>query len=450
MSKVSPIPVDGECVVPGSAFAEARKDDGFDAVEYINQPRWRTVSLGLERTRELLSKLGAPQDRLRFVHVAGTNGKGSTCAYVASILQQAGFKVGLFTSPYIITFEERIRVNGENISWADLDCVTRQVRDVAEAMEEHPTEFELMTAVAFLHFAQQECDIVVAEVGLGGRLDSTNVIERPEVSVITNIGIDHVAVLGDTLEKIATEKAGIIKPGVPVVSWPQDPEALKVVKSVARTQAAPLGLVGFDDLELEPVERQDGGRLVRPFVYQGMRFQTQLLGSYQPSNAVMAIEVARTLARSGWSLSEGDIRSGIAAAQWPGRFQLVASSPDFVIDGGHNVQGAQVLAESLDDVFPGRRATLLVGVLADKQHAAMLERVLPYAESVVVFTPPNPRALAAADLAAEVVRLASGILVEVAADARQAVDCARSLAGIQGLVVAFGSLYSIGSIMEAL
>lgn len=424
--------------------------DDFDAVSYINAPRWQKVSLGLSRIEELLRGLGSPQRSLRFVHVAGTNGKGSTCAYVSSVLQESGCKVGLFTSPYLICFEERIRVNGENISSADLDRVTRQVRDVAESMDEHPTEFELMTAVAFLHFAQQGCDIVVAEVGLGGRLDSTNVIESPEVCVISRIGIDHVAMLGDTLAQIANEKAGIIKQGVPVVSWPQDPEAQEVVERVAKENEAALTTVSLDSLEVLPLERPGGDAAIRPFMYDGVCYATRLLGSYQPANAAVAIEACRVLAEQGWRIEETDIAAGIAKAQWPGRFQLVASSPDFVVDGGHNAQGARALADSLKDVFPGRKAVFVIGILADKDYDSMLSEVLPLADSVVALTPPNPRALSAEDLVGEVSRISPGLSACVASDIPDAIGRARDLAGADGLVVAFGSLYSIGDIMAAL
>ena len=201
----------------------------FDPIAYINEPRWMESRLGLDRIRELLDRLGRPQDRLKFVHVAGTNGKGSTCAYLASILQAAGLRTGLFTSPYLITFEERIRVDGVNIALDQLAEVALLVKEQAEAMTDHPTEFELMTAVALVHFARQGCDIVVLEVGLGGRLDSTNVIDAPEAAVIARIGLDHTKLLGTALAAIAGEKAGIVKPGSAVVSWPQDAAAMAVV-----------------------------------------------------------------------------------------------------------------------------------------------------------------------------------------------------------------------------
>lgn len=422
----------------------------FDPVAYINAPRWQKVSLGLDRIEELLCGLGSPQKNLKFVHVAGTNGKGSTCSYIASVFQEAGYKVGLFTSPYLICFEERIRINGENISFADLDRVTRQVRRVAESMDEHPTEFELMTAVAFLHFAQQGCDIVVAEVGLGGRLDSTNVIEWPEVCVITRIGIDHVAVLGDTLSQIAGEKAGIIKRGSSVVSWPQDQEAQGVIEAVSSEQGAFLGTVSLDSLQVLPVERLSDGGMMRPFMYSGVCYATRLLGSYQPANAVVAIEACRVLAEKGWRISESDIAAGISKAQWPGRFQVVATSPDFVVDGGHNAQGARALADSLKDVFPGKKAVFVVGILADKEHGTMLKEVLPLAEAVVALTPPNPRALPADELVLEVSRICPDVPAEAADCIPSAIARARVLAGEGGLVVAFGSLYSIGDVMAAL
>ena len=211
----------------------------FDPVAYINEPRWQESRLGLDRIRALLERLGWPQDKLKIVHVAGTNGKGSTCAYLASVLRAAGYRTGLFTSPFIEAFEERIQVDGVAISRDDLMDATLAVKEHAEALAaqtgDHPTEFELMTAVALVHFARRGCEAVVLEVGLGGRLDSTNAIEAPEVSVVARIGRDHTAMLGNTLAAIAAEKAGIIKPGVPVVSWPQDPEAMAVVERRPRT-----------------------------------------------------------------------------------------------------------------------------------------------------------------------------------------------------------------------
>ncbi|WP_418734726.1 bifunctional folylpolyglutamate synthase/dihydrofolate synthase [Ellagibacter sp.] len=516
----------------------------FDAIEYINTPRWLTSRLGLERIRELLDRLGRPQDRLKFVHVAGTNGKGSTCAFAASILAEAGFKTGLFTSPYVETFHERIRVNGCNISDEDLTAATLRVRECAEAMEaeggEHPTEFELMTAVALVHFAHVDCDIVVLEVGLGGRLDSTNVIAAPEVAAIVSIALDHTNLLGNTLAEIAHEKAGIVKEGSTVVSWPQEPSAMEVVEDAARRVGDKLVVPDFSMLSVGKVvgatcgtaleheghtpcsdsprcaaelraehaphaqelqagagfDAGFGGRMpravphepnvpsgtfvraqdclsmayahrtpvsqvesavpMRQFSYRGCEYATRLLGSYQPSNAAMAIEIAGALRERGWEIPDEAIARGIAETRWPARFEVLdqpAGMPTAVIDGGHNPQGAGVLADSLRDVFPGKRPVFLVGILADKDYRSMLRAVAPLASAFVCVTPPNPRALDAADLAETIRETCDEIgvraTVEVAGDFDGAVSAARKLAGSEGLICAFGSLYSIADVKAA-
>ena len=487
----------------------------FDAIEYINTPRWLTSRLGLERIRELLDRLGRPQDRLKFVHVAGTNGKGSTCAFTASILAEAGFKTGLFTSPYVETFHERIRVNGRNISDEDLTAATLRVRECAEAMEaeggEHPTEFELMTAVALVHFAHVGCDIVVLEVGLGGRLDSTNVIAAPEVAAIVSIALDHTNLLGNTLAEIAHEKAGIVKEGSTVVSWPQEPSAMEVVEDAARRAGDKLVVPDFSQLSVGKVTRgaalltcgtaleheghtpcSDSPRFaaelraehavpaqklqvsssidshrtpmsqvesavpMRQFSYRGREYATRLLGSYQPSNAAMAIEIAGALRERGWEIPDEAIARGIAETRWPARFEVLdqpAGMPTVVIDGGHNPQGAGVLADSLRDVFPDKRPVFLVGILADKDYRSMLRAVAPLASAFVCVTPPNPRALDAADLA-EAIRETCGELgaratIEVAGDFDDAASAVRKIAGSEGLICAFGSLYSIADVKAA-
>lgn len=433
----------------------------FDPIAYINEPRWMESRLGLDRVRDLLDRLGRPQDKLRFVHVAGTNGKGSTCAYLASILQAAGLRTGLFTSPYLITFEERIRVDGANITLDELTETTLLVKEQAEAMPDHPTEFELMTAVALTHFARCACDIVVLEVGLGGRLDSTNVIAAPDVAVIARIGLDHTKLLGTTLGAIAGEKAGIIKPGSRVVTWPQEPEALAAVEAAAASCGDPLTMPDFARLQVSDVEWDAPGGPTRPFSYgRHVRLRTKLLGTYQPANASLAIEAAEALCACGWSISDEAIASGIAAAAWPGRFEIVQAgegAPAIVVDGGHNPQGAQALADSLRDVFPGRKPVFIIGVLEDKDYPAMLETVLPLGSAFVTVTPDNPRALPAANLARAVrwtgqdmLGCSACVSPAVARDMADALAKARELAGPQGLICAFGSLYSVGALKELL
>ncbi len=431
----------------------------FDPVAWINTPRWQTSRLGLSRMVDLLERLGRPQDDLRFVHVAGTNGKGSVCAYLASVLQAAGYKVGLFTSPFILCFEERIRVNGESIRAEELARAVQAVRPAAEAVEadtgDHPTEFELMAAVAFEHFRAVGCDIVVLEVGLGGRLDATNVIDASEASVICRIGLDHTDLLGDTVAAIAGEKAGIVKPGCPVASWPQEREAMAIIEAVAAERGCELVVPDFSQLAVEPL----AGAALRRFSWQGQEFETRLLGSYQPFNAALALETVRVLRGRGWDIPEEAEVAGIASARWPGRFEMVAASPLTIVDGGHNPQGAEALAASLADLLgeEGRGSVdFALGVLADKDYPAMVRAVAPWARSFSVYAPTSPRALSADELAACVREVlgeegrADDVPVRVCAEAAEALRAARAAAGSQGVAVAFGTLYAIADLMAAL
>lgn len=431
----------------------------FDPVAYINEPRWRHSSLGLERITLLLEKLGRPQDAFLSVHVAGTNGKGSTSAYLSSILRASNLRTGLFTSPFIERFEERIQVDGEVIPAEELLDATLAVRDAADEVEqemgEHPTEFELMCAVAFVHFSRRGCDVAVVECGLGGRLDATNVVS-PAVCVVTRIGMDHTDVLGDTLSAIAAEKAGIIKEGVPVVSWPQQDEAASVIRERCNDMGCELVESDFSRLEVAPLGSLSDRRSLD---YRGIRYETKLLGAYQPTNAAVAIDAARVLSarRPEFGITQDAIARGVADAVWPGRFEVVATSPLVVVDGAHNPQGAEALAESmreLVDVRPGRRPTLVVGVLADKDYPAIVAPMLPYARRIVAYTPDNPRALDASALAREAASQAekAGMDVEVAfaESAGEAMSLAVEKEGPEGMVVAFGTLYSIGAVKQAL
>lgn len=461
----------------GDGAIKEGQDEVFDPVAYINDPAWHSSCYGLERIESLLDRMGRPQDKLKFVHVAGTNGKGSTSAYISSILTQAGYKTGLFTSPFIITFEERIRVNGEMIPANDLREVTLFVREHADAIAretgEHPTEFELMTAVALEHFARSGCDIAVLEVGLGGTLDSTNVIPSPEVCAITRIGLDHTALLGDTYEQIASQKAGIIKHGASVVSYPQDDEgATRAIAAAAQAADCTVTMPDFAQLKVGEVN----GQAMRSFYYCGKAYQTSLLGSYQPCNAAMAIECALRLRERGWKISDDDIERGIARARWQGRFEIVETGeggfgdsgeikseggcrkagPAILVDGGHNPQGAQVLADSLRDLFPNKKILFVMSVLADKDYQSMIENVIDIADGFICVTPPNPRALQASELARAVEKAAYarqielGCGVSAAESFERAFSDARAVSADGDVICAFGSLYSIADIKAAI
>lgn len=436
----------------------------FDPVAYLNEPRWRSMRPGLERIAELLDRVGRPQDGLRFVHVAGTNGKGSTCAYLASILTAAGYRTGLFTSPYLEAFEERIRVDGEMIPSDDLLSATIAVREAAEAMADHPTEYELMCAVAMVHFARRRCDVVVLEVGLGGRLDATNVIDAPEACVIARIGLDHTGILGSTLGKIASEKAGIVKPGAAVASWPQEPEAMAEIEAAAAACGAQVRVPDFSALAVEPLALPRDARALearRRFSYArfagGSPLETRLIASYQPENAALALETVIALRERGWNIPDDAVREGVVEARWPGRFEVVGADPIAIVDGGHNPQGARALVDTLREVLPGARPVFVIGVLEDKDYPAMLEEVVPLGSGFVAVAPDNPRALSAERLAKAISWTAQDLLgcslrarPVAAADADDAVARARELAGPDGVVCAFGSLYGVAAVKSAL
>ena len=410
-----------------------------EAIDYIEHYGWSTTRLGLERTRELLQRLGDPHKSLKIVHVAGSNGKGSTCAMLDAILRSAGHRTGLYISPYIQNFCERIQVDGENIPGEDLARVTERVRAAAEAMEDHPSQFELVTAAAMLYFAERRCDIVVLEVGMGGALDSTNVIDCPEVAVITNIGLEHTEYLGDTIEKIAATKAGVIKPGCRAVCYDGAPEAVDTVRRVCAERGVPLRVADY--AKVEPIEQSlDGQR----FLWDGAEYRLALLGRHQLYNAATVLETVAALRERGWSVPEQAVRTGLATVKWPARLEVVSRSPLCLIDGGHNPQCAEALAASLRELLPERKVVFLLGVLRDKDYAQMMELLMPHAQEFVCLTPLSDRALPAEELAAYLKE--QGAAAHAAADIDEGLRDALDAAGEHGAVVAFGSLYLVGAI----
>ena len=413
------------------------------ALAYIHAVHWQGHKPGLDRIRTLLEALGNPHQKLQFVHIAGTNGKGSTAAMMDSCLRAAGYKVGMFTSPFINRFNERIQVNGVPIPDQDLVQLVEQVQPAAQAMEDVPTEFELITALGMLYFVQRHCDIVVLEVGLGGALDSTNIIPPPACAVITALGMDHVKELGPTLADIAAAKAGIIKPGSPVVSYGGEPEADKVIADTARAQGAPLTVVDFSRLQLRSASL-DG--LV--FDFDGLEGLTlPFLASYQARNAAVAITALRALRGRGWNISDQAIRQGLAQVRWPGRFELLRRDPPFLLDGSHNAHGMRATVASLRERFPGETFVFLISIMADKDWDKMLQLLLPLAKCFVTVTAPSPRAIPAPDLAAQI--RAMGGVAEPSDTIPAGVARADALAA-GGPVAALGTLYFSGDVRRAL
>ena len=414
------------------------------AKEYIEKIGTYGSVLGLDSIRELLNRMGNPQDQLSFVHIAGTNGKGSVLAYVSTILEEADYRTGRYLSPVISEYREKIQVNGRMISQKALCEGLELIRQHAEEMEaqgwQPPTLFETETALAFWYFVKKRCDIVVLEVGMGGAEDATNIIKNTLAAVLTSISYDHMGVLGNTLPEIAEKKAGIIKTGAAVVSAAQSSEVLKVIQRRCQEHQNRLRLT-------EKPEKVKYGLLKQSFTYQGRRYTISLAGSWQPENACVALEVIEALRSQGFSVSEDAVKSGLEKTEWLGRFSVLKKKPLFIMDGAHNENAAERLRDSLKLYFPGQKYIFIMGVLRDKEYDKMLAVMMPLAQYVITVTPPeNPRALAAYDLAVEVKKYHE--LVTAVDSLEEAVEMAGLLAGKEYVTIAFGSLSYLGRLQR--
>lgn len=422
-----------------------------EAREFIDQSNKYGSKLGLEVITELLSRLGNPQDKIKIIHVAGTNGKGSTTAFLTSILAAEGYKVGRYISPAVFSYRERVQITQSIGATLDTDYISRE--GVSEAIERikvvceemvsdgfyHPTSFEIETAMAMLYFLQEEIDFAVVEVGLGGRLDATNVIKQPVCCVITSISMDHMQYLGDTLEKIAREKAGIIKDSVPVISCNTEPEVIQVLRSVSREKAAPLTLVDLSRSEL--LNSTPEGTSFR---YLGETYEIKLLGGHQITNALLAIRTAEVLNQKGYSISRKAIKEGLYQTSWSGRFEVIAREPYFIIDGAHNEDAAYRLADAIRMYFHGKRLIYVMGVFADKDFCQILSITAPMAELIITLTPNNSRGLPSDQLAQEAKKYCPAVLD--AKTTEQAVRIAYQEAGKDNVIIAFGSLSFLGEL----
>ncbi len=409
-----------------------------DALRYIGSRLRFGIKPGLDRIRRLLCRLGEPQKRLKFIHVAGTNGKGSTCTMTAAGLMAAGYKTGLYTSPYICEFRERIRINGQMIPEEDLARLTARAADIIDDSDE-TTEFEVITCIALLWFAEQECDYVVLETGLGGRLDATNVIESPAAVAITRIDLDHTAILGSTYEEIAGEKAGIIKSGCPVVIGCNQPEG---ALGVLLERCAGLGckVVRPDRESVRVISRSIEGTLIE---YSGIRLNIPLLGDHQIDNAITAAELLRLA-----GVSDGHIAQGIAQACIPARMELLSREPTVILDGAHNPNGADALSRAVKTLLAGRRIIAVMGVLRDKDYARELEMLAPLFEKIYCTDGFSDRCQTAEALAR-----AASVYTETQACAspEEATQTALAHARSSGAaVVVCGSLYLAGRVRPLL
>lgn len=408
---------------------------------YLASVSWRGSRLGLERITELLHHMGDPQARLRCIHVAGTNGKGSTCAMLSHILQAAGYKVGLYTSPYVDEFTERFQIDNTPIADAALLCAMDTVKQYAEQMADKPTEFELLCAVALLWFAREDCDFVVLEVGLGGRLDATNIIGTPELAVITAMGFDHMAQLGNTMREIATEKAGIIKPGGTVVIYGENAEAEAVFTEISTARKARLYKTDFEKLT---VLDKDGA--AQQISYRGVAYTLGLPGAYQQKNAALVLQCVVVLREKGIALPEVAVKQGLAQTKWPARFETLHANPAVILDGGHNPHGVQAAIGSLLATYPKQKYYFVVGLMGDKDVDGMLSLLAPHAAALYAVAPDYPRAMPAALLAVAMRKHCDMVVCAEAVE--NGVHAAMEAAGEGGVVCVIGSLYMAGAVRQ--
>ena len=415
-----------------------------EALEFIQSICWLGTHPGLSRITELLNRLGDPHKDLKFVHITGTNGKGSVAAMVTATLNAAGLNVGRFTSPHLRYYNERINVAGQDVSDEDICRLAELIKPAAEAMEEKPSEFEVWTAMAMCYFKQRNCDIVVLEVGLGGRLDSTNFIPAPEVAVITNLGLEHTEYLGDTIEKIAFEKAGIIKPGCDVVLYGQGEEATGVVRAKCEECGCKLHITDESAQKLH-----ESGLTGQTLSYRHREnLRLRLIGTYQYRNAAVALDAIDVLKARGFNIPEEAVYEGFAKVVWPGRFEVLREEPLVIVDGAHNPNGVEELAKCLNTYLPGKKVTFMMGVMADKDYVSMLDEILPMAKNFVAVRPESERALASADLKHEIETRLHIPAID-GGSVKDGVKAALAQADKDDVIVIFGSLYQVGEVHEA-
>ncbi len=419
------------------------------AMEYIESLQGLGSVPGLENIINLCEKLGNPQERLTFLHIAGTNGKGSVTAYLSAVLKEAGYKVGRYNSPTIRDYRERISVNGRMIPKNSLCEHLERVKDACDALvaegKTHPTPFEVETALGFLFFMEKQCDYVLLECGMGGSLDATNLVNTTKVAVLTPIGMDHMSFLGTTLEEIAANKAGIVKAGCRVVSAQQREEVAAVIKDVCEKQK-----VAIDFVRTEDATDIRYGLEKQSFVYkQEQKIAIVMSGQYQIENALLALKVIEVLKEEGVRVTDKAVERGFAAARWSGRFEVISTKPVFLVDGAHNEDGARKLSQSIQFYFTNKKIVYIMGILKDKEYDKIISLTSPFASSIITIkTPDNARAMDAYELACEVSKYHKNV---TAADSlEEAVEMSYLLADKDSVIIAFGSLSYLGRLMDIL
>ena len=418
-----------------------------DAIEYIHSLEKFGIRPGMERIRALCDALGNPQDKLKVIHVAGTNGKGSTSTMISNILRKSGYNVGLFISPYVSDFRERIQFNGNMIEKKELTECVETVKEIIDELSQNgiqPTEFEALTATAFLYYERKNCDFVVLEVGLGGRLDSTNIINAPYVSVLTSISYDHTAILGETIEEIAAEKCGIIKFGAETVVYPfQNDKAMQVIKNTCEAKCNSLRIPDIDLLSVGD-EKLDGTDVT----YDGISYNLPLAGKHMIYNSITAIEAVRSLGRFNINISDEAIKNGIESSVMPARMELIKKKPVIILDGGHNEGCANALSDYIRKHIADKRIVMVSSMMADKDYESYLRTVLPFADTFIATKADVPRALSSEEL----MKTASAYCCKCfdISEPEKAIKAAINITQPDDSLIICGSFYLAGEIRDYL
>ena len=421
-----------------------------EAIEFLQKLTKFGFNFGLGRIEELLRRMDNPHQKVKVLHISGTNGKGSTATMIAGILQAGGYRTGVFTSPHLHSYCERYQINGVQITSeriAELLTVLRpQLESMVEEGFEHPTEFEVSTALAFLYFFQENVDFLVLEVGLGGAIDSTNVITQL-VSVITNVAMDHMEYLGNSIREIATVKAGIIKSGSPVVTAADEPDAIEVIRDISRSKKCAITEVGRDVTWQIRESSTDGQYFdLRTARNEYRELFIKMVGTHQVINAATAVAAVEALALNGFVLPEDTIREGLAGAAWPARLEIVNKCPVVLLDGAHNLHGSMTLRKALTEVYSYRGLILVFGMLGDKEREKVVAQLAPLAKAVVVTKPNSPRAGDWEKIADQVRKYVKDVyLIE---NIHKAVRHGMSMAGPEDMVCVTGSLYMVAEARE--